>query len=353
MKRLALVAALIAVAGFVPIPASALTPPSFTAQSVIASEWAASVPVVIVKSAKASSYSKVSVRTVDGTCKAGVDYKPVALTLTFGNSVLKQTVTVPLIDNATFNGGSCTFTLALTSVRFATIKANATVIITENDTAPPSPVTPWELCAPENGICTFIGTAPVRYGNGVTWVEKTLASPVSCSNVTFGDPLPNVLKRCEVAGTVIAPPTPTPTPVQCPDGTTVPGGQTCPVSPPPPGPGPTPGPVPIPGPDSLTPAPIPAGWVAAPLKDHGFALISKGWRCCQGRIVKVERNPLQDPDVYGYAWVNPYAEINPNWHIWAVHFLENRPETYLDDDPARTWFFIAPDIVGIAPAPSL
>jgi hypothetical protein len=57
----------------------------------------------------------------------------------------------------------------------------------------------WTDCAGENQSCAFEGARLVRFGAGTQWTEKVMTGPASCSNSVFGDPAPNVAKRCEVA----------------------------------------------------------------------------------------------------------------------------------------------------------
>lgn len=60
----------------------------------------------------------------------------------------------------------------------------------------------WTVAASENQRFTLAVSTPVRYGANDAWVYRTLVGDVSCSNGVFGDPLVNVVKRCEVqAGT--------------------------------------------------------------------------------------------------------------------------------------------------------
>jgi len=54
----------------------------------------------------------------------------------------------------------------------------------------------WTACASEGGTCSFSGTREVRYGSGTTFVSKVFTSSAICSNGTFGDPTPNVVKAC-------------------------------------------------------------------------------------------------------------------------------------------------------------
>jgi alpha-L-rhamnosidase len=52
------------------------------------------------------------------------------------------------------------------------------------------------FCAPENGLCSFSGTRTVAYGAGGTFTTKVLVGGTPCTNEVFGDPAPNVSKRC-------------------------------------------------------------------------------------------------------------------------------------------------------------
>jgi len=56
----------------------------------------------------------------------------------------------------------------------------------------------WVFCAPENRICGFPGTRQVRYGANGVYSQQTASNQVNCSNAVFGDPVPNVVKTCEV-----------------------------------------------------------------------------------------------------------------------------------------------------------
>lgn len=148
-----------------PLAAPAATiVPTFSAQPLTVPEDVGTASLVVRKSAKAKSYSRVRVQTVQTTC-AGL--APLDVTLHYANSVLTQTAAVPVINNPAFTG-DCEIQLKLSAVRYAVISTQF-VRITVRD----------------------LQTAPV----------------------------------------------PVPPPVQCPDGTTVPAGQTCPVAPPPPSPG--------------------------------------------------------------------------------------------------------------------
>jgi len=54
----------------------------------------------------------------------------------------------------------------------------------------------WTACAGEGGTCAFSGRREVRYGAGSSFVSRVFSGAAVCSNATFGDPLPNVVKAC-------------------------------------------------------------------------------------------------------------------------------------------------------------
>lgn len=65
----------------------------------------------------------------------------------------------------------------------------------------------WIVCSSEYQTCRFPGTRLVRYGANGLYVYGSFTNSVSCGNGVFGDPVPSVVKRCEVWGpaSVIAP----------------------------------------------------------------------------------------------------------------------------------------------------
>lgn len=132
MKRLALALALIA------IPSLATTvPPTVTAANVTVAENIGSglAPFALVKT-KGSSYSKVHVQTVDGTAKAGVDYRALDAIITLGNSAQTWSLPIAIIDNATYQG-TRSFTVRLTCTRYCSAQtAPVTVTITDDEPAP-------------------------------------------------------------------------------------------------------------------------------------------------------------------------------------------------------------------------
>lgn len=116
--------------------AQAATSPSFTASDVTVLETTGSAQVVIRKSVKEHSYSKIQLQTVDGTAKAGVDYQAVSTVLTFGNSTLSESVPIQIIARAGYQGDR-SFTAKLTCVRYCALGTSA-ITVTIGETEQPS-----------------------------------------------------------------------------------------------------------------------------------------------------------------------------------------------------------------------
>jgi hypothetical protein len=135
------------------------------------------------------------------------------------------------------------------------VKKTCEIQVTSPATTPapttPAPTTAtWTKIADEKTSFTVSGTKTVRFGAGTRWVEKQVTNQGDCNRFFFNngvDPVPGVLKRCEVltevagtpapavpAPTVPTPTTPAPTPTT-PNPTT-------------PAPTPTPTPTPVPTP---------------------------------------------------------------------------------------------------------
>ncbi len=74
--------------------------------------------------------------------------------------------------------------------------------------------TGWTYLADEWGAFTLASSGVVRYGANGTWVERALPSGQgACSNAFFGtDPLPGVVKHCEIRDSGTPPPPPPPPP---------------------------------------------------------------------------------------------------------------------------------------------
>lgn len=194
-------------------------------------ENAVSAPVTLTKPVKASSYSKITVSTgsTADTAKPGVDYVAINQTLTIANSTLKTSIPLKLINNQLFVGPR-TVTVKFVPVRNASVSP-LTLVITINEDDPPPPATKicpdgsvilatstcpappptvtWTQCAQEGETCYVVGTANVRYGANGTWLTKVVTGSILCSWTIWTDPLWGVNKTCQTDGTVGTAPPPT------------------------------------------------------------------------------------------------------------------------------------------------
>ncbi len=61
-----------------------------------------------------------------------------------------------------------------------------------------TPVGPagYTFCAPENGTCSFSGTASVAFGANGSFNYGNFTNGTACNNTVFGDPDPGVVKAC-------------------------------------------------------------------------------------------------------------------------------------------------------------
>lgn len=62
--------------------------------------------------------------------------------------------------------------------------------------APSGAPSGYTACAAESGTCSFSGTEMVAYGSSGAFNYQLASSGITCSNSTFGDPLPGVVKSC-------------------------------------------------------------------------------------------------------------------------------------------------------------
>lgn len=78
-------------------------------------------------------------------------------------------------------------------------------------TPPPPPPPGWTKIADEGQGFNVTGTQTVRYGTGSTFITLNVTSSGTCSNVYFGnDPVPGIVKECDVQAAAATPPTWTP-----------------------------------------------------------------------------------------------------------------------------------------------
>lgn len=77
------------------------------------------------------------------------------------------------------------------------VKVRLDEIAALSTTPAPPPGAPFEDCAAEGKMCHGGGWGEIRYGAGNKTRRITLLGDVKCDNITFGDPAPNVPKRCQ------------------------------------------------------------------------------------------------------------------------------------------------------------
>jgi hypothetical protein len=136
-----------------------------------------------VTKTKANSYSKISLQSVDGTAKAGTDYRSLNATYTLANNQTKLSVPLNLIDNSTYQG-SRIFAVRIMVLRFAQVSASyrpTTVTISDDETPPV--VTPPTGTSGETTIADNFdvsqATEPTWYGpNGRGGIAPASADPV-------------------------------------------------------------------------------------------------------------------------------------------------------------------------------
>jgi hypothetical protein len=124
------------------------------------------------------------------------------------------------------------------------------------------------------------------------------------------------------------PPPPPPPPVQCPDGSTVPAGQTCPAPPPPP------------------PSVITGRWLTAPLAVGSYAWTASNQPqgCCAGLVFRIVGGPIisndANPDTRQQMW-----QLQPVWDCCGNFPFDDAYEAGL-----QSWW-PEKDILGLAVAP--
>lgn len=284
--------------------------PSFSAGDVRVNENAGSAVVTVTKAAGKNGYSQVAFATVDGTAKAGVDYQPIRLTLTFYSSgATSQQVRIPVLDSKAVYTTRA-FTVRLTAVHNAVIGSSpATITIVDQDAPAPPPAVTWSKCADEGGHCYLTSPATVRYGSGTTWLTRSVTADVACDNATWGDPTPGVFKECDTDGVVAAAPAPTPTPVPAPQ-----------------------------------PTPVPTGsWVIAPLAVGGYARPTNLGPCCSGLIVRIVDSGITSD-----------ADPAKRQHWWAFVYYSDSTGNFPASNPywSTAWMYgFDESLQGVAPAP--
>lgn len=63
--------------------------------------------------------------------------------------------------------------------------------------APPVQIE-WGFCSNEDAVCNVDGIKTVRYGANGKYFMRNVGSSITCNNATFGDPIKNVKKTCDI-----------------------------------------------------------------------------------------------------------------------------------------------------------
>jgi len=86
-------------------------------------------------------------------------------------------------------------------VYFSGVASGMTTFSYSDVNACPAPAEQWQFCADENGSCSFVGKKRVRFGKRGKYLYALLSAGTACSAASLGgqDPLPNVAKSCQVS----------------------------------------------------------------------------------------------------------------------------------------------------------
>lgn len=127
----------------------------------------------------------------------------VSLMLSREPSLTPAQVTQRLQQNArafpTGTGSDCSAALCGAGIVNAAASVNAVA-------APPASPPGWGRVADEGQDFVVTGTQTVRYGSGSSWITRSVTNGGSCTNAFFGsDPLPGIVKQCEVYGNATTP----------------------------------------------------------------------------------------------------------------------------------------------------
>jgi hypothetical protein len=105
------------------------------------------------------------------------------------------------IQRSVTNSGQCTNSFFGSDPLFGIVKRCEVL-----SSPPPPPSEVWTFIANEGQSFQVTGTQTVRYGQGSTWIQRSVTGSGQCTNGFFGsDPLFGVVKRCEVLSTAAPP----------------------------------------------------------------------------------------------------------------------------------------------------
>lgn len=109
-----------------------------------------SVTVIVYRSQNTANPLTVNYTTVNGTAAGGSDYATISGVIAFASGEVTKAVYIPILDDNFFESGE-TFTVNLSNVSVGeVISPNATVTITENDSAPQISINPVSYTVDEN-----------------------------------------------------------------------------------------------------------------------------------------------------------------------------------------------------------
>jgi hypothetical protein len=143
-----------------PTPTPSVTP-SFTVNDATVNENAGTVTITITKSSMNSQSSTINYATVDGTAKAGTNYTATSGSLTFLDSDMSKTVTVPVLDDGVYSATNLTFSFTISPVTNALVARNGTVSEVNMDAAPPPPAPTPAPTTASGASDTISGNAPI------------------------------------------------------------------------------------------------------------------------------------------------------------------------------------------------
>src|SRR5205814_851779 len=109
----------------------------------------------------------VQFSTADGTAQAGSDYTAVSQTLSFAAGQTSQTVTIPILDDAVFEGDETLHVTLGNPGAGAVLGSPATVLVTiqDNDPAPDAAIHPGAAALPAAAEAAAVPLTVTRTGS--------------------------------------------------------------------------------------------------------------------------------------------------------------------------------------------
>jgi Calx-beta domain/Carboxypeptidase regulatory-like domain len=131
--------------------------------------------VTVLRGGDAIGTDTVDYATSNGSAVAGTDYTATSGTLTFGDGVTSQTITIPIVDNSLLDGSrTINLTLSNPSNNLSITNNPVTLVITDDEGAAPTVTGPNRIVQ--------LGNISVTYA-AVTLAGTTFASPIDPNSV--------------------------------------------------------------------------------------------------------------------------------------------------------------------------